>query len=86
MVISDIEAMYGVAHLLFNHQAEAQQIIDARPSEIFYDNKISPPNGHEPRIRYSKNLPADLLLDDNGLLKSERELSRICLENDVDTI
>ena len=86
MVISDIEDMYGVAHLLFNHQENAQQIIDARPSEKFYDMGTTPPNGHEPRIRYSKNLPPDLLLDEHGRLKSERELSKICLENDVDTI
>ena len=67
--------MFGVAHLLYNEMEDAHQIIDARSSEKFYDMTKEAPNGHEPRIRNSKNLPANLLLDENGLLKTDLEIS-----------
>jgi 3-mercaptopyruvate sulfurtransferase SseA len=75
--------MHDQLHKTYSRLEGSYQVIDARPEEDFYLHSTSKKRIAAPI--YQKNVPADLLLEECGALKSDKELGKIFLDHDIDT-
>lgn len=58
-------------------------MIDARPEDDFYQHSLT--SSHIAPPIYQKNVPAELLTEECGALKSDKELAKVFLKQDIDT-
>jgi len=84
-VITDVEQMQRFSFYISKGHADGQ-ILDARSAPRFHSEVDEPRAGlRRGNIPGSKNSPFNLMVNENGTLKSEREISMILLEKDIDT-
>ena len=75
--------MHEIAYYCTN-RASTWQIIDSRPESAFLAEGRDPAGNRQGHISGSKNLPFTLLLNPDGTLKSNKEISKILLRFDID--
>jgi 3-mercaptopyruvate sulfurtransferase SseA len=78
--VKDLDEIHGIAAKLHTNMGdEVGQIIDGRSEEIYYQY-----NNH---INKSLNLPyKQLMTDDGQTLKSDKEIAKVFLSHNVDTL
>lgn len=78
-LIADVNRMHQVVYYMDN-KATDYQIVDTRPEAVFYAD--GPGEGH---VKGAINLPWQLLLADDGTMKTNGELAKVFTQKNVDT-
>jgi 3-mercaptopyruvate sulfurtransferase SseA len=74
--------MHSELHKTYSRLEGSYQVIDARPEDSFYQHSLTAKRIAPPL--YQKNVPAAFLLEECGSLKSDKELAKIFLRQDID--
>ena len=76
--------MIKYAHDLWNKQDFAVTIVDSRANNLFLNGDST--HHLQKHITYSKNIPHSQFLSPEGHFLSERQISKVFIDNNVDTI
>mmetsp|Transcript_16045 Transcript_16045/g.27056 ORF Transcript_16045/g.27056 Transcript_16045/m.27056 type:complete len:150 (-) Transcript_16045:285-734(-) len=80
-----LQEMHSWANEQFQLNKKAKQFIDTRPEAQFYDYERKVEHDNPPNINNSRNIPTLSLFDEQtGRFKSQRQISELLLEKDID--